>query len=480
MGRRLLRERRLAGLGIIGLVAVAVLLLVSSNTGAQRYAYPVRSDTWTIAASNAPYQEKQQADWVADGTNDQVEIQAAIDALPATGGGVSLTTGVFNISGTIHLNKPIELSGQVGTRLVKTTDVVVLAVESPSVSIGDLEVDGSTTADTTNGIVIGVGYHASWTRLKNLYIHDLGGSGVLIDSSTSSAYFGLYQALRLYRNGTGLKLTGSANANTFQQLDLFGNTDWGINVDSGGSNTFSGLYFQGSNQKAMLLHQGNYNVITGLGAEYSSPALQIDAGAHLTTVTFSYPATNVVDNSDSSILINPKLNGQARTGIWFGGNYYYDRGSLKTKYLNIDTWGQIKGDGINYHPWSIFASEGTTQSPSWVEVFRFLYGGAMSWNQALGLKWAKVTADKTLSYESPDMVNYVDASSGPKVQTLPSAALARGRVYITKKIDSGANTVTIQPQTGELIEGQINKILTIFGQLVWYQSDGTAWWVLSE
>ena len=102
----------------------------------------------------------------------------------------------------------------------------------------------------------------------------------------------------------------------------------------------------------------------------------------------------------------------------------------------------------------------------------------MSWNQALGLQFAKVPQDKTLSYESPDMVNYVDASSGPKIQTLPLTALAKGRVYVTKKIDHSANSVVIQPKPGETIEEQPNLTLTVFGQAVWYQSDGATWWLL--
>ena len=49
--------------------------------------------TYIVAASDS--RNKDLADFVADGTNDEVEIQAAIDALPATGGVVYLLEGTF-------------------------------------------------------------------------------------------------------------------------------------------------------------------------------------------------------------------------------------------------------------------------------------------------------------------------------------------------------------------------------------------------
>jgi hypothetical protein len=49
--------------------------------------------TFIVAASDASTRVKNQADYVADGTDDDVEIQAAIDALPSGGGTVVLSGG---------------------------------------------------------------------------------------------------------------------------------------------------------------------------------------------------------------------------------------------------------------------------------------------------------------------------------------------------------------------------------------------------
>ncbi len=62
-----------------------------------------RTATLIVAASDSSAKSKAGADYVCDGIADQVDIQAAIDALPAVGGRVILLEGQFNISATIVL-----------------------------------------------------------------------------------------------------------------------------------------------------------------------------------------------------------------------------------------------------------------------------------------------------------------------------------------------------------------------------------------
>ncbi|MCG2713051.1 MAG: right-handed parallel beta-helix repeat-containing protein [Candidatus Omnitrophica bacterium] len=58
--------------------------------------------TKIVAASNSL--DTTRADYVCDGTDDQVEIQQAIDALGASGGGVYLLEGIYNISAPINFD----------------------------------------------------------------------------------------------------------------------------------------------------------------------------------------------------------------------------------------------------------------------------------------------------------------------------------------------------------------------------------------
>jgi len=62
----------------------------------------IRISTFVVAANDSLH--KNMADYVCDGVDDQVEIQAAIDAVSALpGGSVYLTEGKFNISDTISI-----------------------------------------------------------------------------------------------------------------------------------------------------------------------------------------------------------------------------------------------------------------------------------------------------------------------------------------------------------------------------------------
>ncbi len=71
----------------------------------------VRTATYVVAASDAPAHVKRQADYVCDGTDDHVEIQAAIDALPDAGGVVELSTGTFAQADVILVDSGVWLRG---------------------------------------------------------------------------------------------------------------------------------------------------------------------------------------------------------------------------------------------------------------------------------------------------------------------------------------------------------------------------------
>lgn len=79
-----------------------------------------RCASFVIAANDSSSLAKQQADYVCTGASDQVQIQAAIDALPSpvggkmyggSGGSIVLLPGLYHTSDTIEINKNIDLSG---------------------------------------------------------------------------------------------------------------------------------------------------------------------------------------------------------------------------------------------------------------------------------------------------------------------------------------------------------------------------------
>ncbi|MFC1950545.1 NosD domain-containing protein [Chloroflexota bacterium] len=81
-----------------------------------------RTVTKVVAASDSSDLGKKQADYVCDGVDDQVEIQAAIDALPADGGSVLLLEGLYTIGNHILLSDNITLEGTGFETVIKIRD----------------------------------------------------------------------------------------------------------------------------------------------------------------------------------------------------------------------------------------------------------------------------------------------------------------------------------------------------------------------
>ncbi len=103
-----------------------------------------RGATLIVAASDSYPNSAAQADYVCDGTNDEVQIQAAIDALPAGGGKVSLSEGIFNLGADINLVSGTHLSGQgISTHLISQVEIAgIKAIGTVGTPLANIEVSG--------------------------------------------------------------------------------------------------------------------------------------------------------------------------------------------------------------------------------------------------------------------------------------------------------------------------------------------------
>lgn len=147
-----------------------------------------------VAASDAPDALKNRADYICDGTDDQVEIQAAHDAF-TTGGKVILTVGTFNISATVSFDNDsftLEGSGNVkptgatqigmGTKLQAVsglTGEVILAgalADRPifGCTLRHFTIDGGYIGTATNGIT----YRSSQGLIFDVHVHRCTGYGI--------------------------------------------------------------------------------------------------------------------------------------------------------------------------------------------------------------------------------------------------------------------------------------------------------------
>jgi hypothetical protein len=81
---------------------------------------------------------------------------------------------------------------------------------------------------------------------------------------------------------------------------------------------------------------------------------------------------------------------------------------------------------------------------------------------------------------SGDYLIIADATAGAITMTLPPAALVPGRIYVFKRINSGANAVIVDGYAAETIDGNLTHTLTPQWNSVTIMSNGTAWFILAD
>lgn len=135
----------------------------------------VSSATFVIAASDSLH--KLRADYVCDGVDDQVEIQAAIDALPADGGMVNLMDGTFDFTSAIDIGSRNTLSGTGFGTIIKLNKTHNLSTYDKIIQIGDYSVckhlclDGNAWSDQdidTDGVGLG-----NYATIRNCEIKEV-------------------------------------------------------------------------------------------------------------------------------------------------------------------------------------------------------------------------------------------------------------------------------------------------------------------
>lgn len=95
-----------------------------------------------------------------------------------------------------------------------------------------------------------------------------------------------------------------------------------------------------------------------------------------------------------------------------------------------------------------------------------------------GLQANLVTKTGAYTATASDFTIICNAFGGAFTITLPAVASHTGRIYHIKKIDSSANTVTVDGNSSETIDDSITAILTAQYESITIQSDGSEWWII--
>jgi hypothetical protein len=88
------------------------------------------------------------------------------------------------------------------------------------------------------------------------------------------------------------------------------------------------------------------------------------------------------------------------------------------------------------------------------------------------------TVTGSYSVTASDYLILADASGGAVTINLPAAASNKGRTLFIKKVDSGTNTVTIDPNGAELIDGAATYASAIPNLTTQIVCDGAGWYIV--
>ncbi len=289
------------------------------GTPAQGLWMPPRVATLFVAASDALDKCRAQADYICDGVADDVQINAAMAALPAAGGRVVLSEGTFVLAESIVFpDDNIVLEGQgwctgiIATALA-TGDHAIQMIGKVFCCVKNLAILGSAgTGNTVHCIFIDDG--SDMFIIDGVYIAASDADGIHVEGTVTQ--YGVIKGCYINAtDGYGIYISMDA-ANTSLSFKIHDN-----HIESAGG---AGIYFGQCN--GHYYHEINDNLI--ISCDYG-----VDYGV-ATVPTFGLMEASIINNtiidatndgirllsdSDNNFIENNYINGCGGYGINIGG-----------------------------------------------------------------------------------------------------------------------------------------------------------------
>lgn len=359
-----------------------------------------------VAASNASAASKAAAAYVCDGTDDQIEINAALAALSSYGGSVVLSEGTFNCSAFVDvITDNTALVGQGGSASTGEFNVIatkpggttlkfatgltgqLLRTQRPSndypliaVTLRDFLIDGNAKSGSA---VNGIFWQCAESFVQNVHVANMSGDGIVIGGyNILDSHDNYFMNVRSRQNaGRGWYLTTYSTDNNFFDCMTKQNGGDGMTIETAGQ-LISGCHLYNNEGRTITL-TGSTLRITGsrisngaLGGIYgtgisSATDVQImacyfDGNSEASTGTYDEIHLEPTNTSHSPLIIGNTFAdigatpGQARYSIYLGSNTrdgivgpnLYRTGAAATAFINnnhasnliLDTQGMVRVD----------------------------------------------------------------------------------------------------------------------------------------
>jgi len=301
-----------------------------------------------VASDDATDMQKAIASYNCDGTADQVQIQSAIDSLPASGGAVILSQGTFykNNAAAITLNSNVQILMQPNTIIELTANpgndpLIFSATTKTNILIRGGILDGKKALQTTitGTDAMGINFSAvtnSW--IDQVTVKDMG-------TSVALSGRGIYLATSTGNRITNCTLTG----NKRQNLVLYDNSNYNI---------VSSNYASGSDDRNYVCHTASYNIFannishtsTGQGFQLTITSVRnIITGNHVYNATLAGIETTT--DSPDNLIVGNVCQDNLQHGIYLRGtrcsavgNFCLDNGGAGIAIESTGTYNLVEGN----------------------------------------------------------------------------------------------------------------------------------------
>ncbi len=404
----------------------------------------VKTVRLVIGSSTSGWSAKD-CDYLCDGTADDVEINAAIQALPTDGGEIVILDGTYNITAEIIVSKSnVSIVGNgSATKLIRSfnnTPVngngVIRLQAVQGCNVENLQIDGNKTVHISvynNGIYLIQSTNS--TIIKNS-CDNVSGIGIVLETSSSgNAIIGNSCNNCGY---AGIHIKSSSN-NMISSNGCYGNYSAGIYLESFSSynaisnnvcrnSTYTGIYLYTSHNNNITGNICNNNGAEGLslgGSRYNTLMCNNLSNNEVSGITLSSNSTN-----------NNISNNNCLRGTGTSGNY------TASQYTIL-----LSGSGNNYNliignlcmgkaP-TIDGGTGITVKDNKWNGYGDVYEATITttWTGSAAPYTQDVTITGLTAYDMPDIVPVYSA-------TLATAILEKEAWNMISKAETGANKIT--------------------------------------
>ena len=343
------------------------LFLASGYSHAAFFNVGPQRDTATFTVSASDSLHKNTADFICDGVDDQVQIQAAIDALPvinsAKSGKIVFLEGMFSISETIQIHGNLMIEGMgIDTTYLKLAANANCDMFSDSAmtsnqlffSLKEMKIDGNKDYNTAGiGINLGSGAHYNidvhfdhlwinkfsddaikmqqkcWGYLfNNLVIEYNEGNGITIINTNGNSDFKVHGSKIIANDGHGIYLEDPYEAIVADCRLSGGANHYGVYIGAdSASNKIMGCSFSGgaaNSEGIRIAGDGNIianNVISG--ANNFLYGINILEGANWNRIT-----SNRISGSVTANVLNNGIDNIFTSNFGYNNEKYREKGFM--------------------------------------------------------------------------------------------------------------------------------------------------------